>query len=1553
MHQFRDPSKDNSFDRDAEFLQDPVQGDSRARLAPGKRTRTLRLVELMQDPVASPIVRQARERGAPPPIPHGLAPASSRGLLGTLYRKRAGDAQSGEQVEDQVARAQASSGRSLPLKLRRRLEMALGADLKDVRVHTGRDSATAATSVGALAFTLGRHIHFAPGQYDPESERGQELIAHEAAHTIQQDGASTSTSGDLTVSDPGDRYELEADRFAERFVRAARQPDALQSSARPVGGQRGLSPLSPISKSVLSRAIIHRKKNPVDVIAESIGTSEEKAKDALTKAGGNRGVVEQAIKRNFSEEDAKKIIESVPAGAGKPPPEVKNKDVTAEKKSGDPPQNAEGGNKGKPTGKPNGANGTPPGKGGKLGNETSPQAGALGDTASAGELQLVYQELVEHQAWAQARSNVGTAGSTERAAFIAQQAGQGAMSGFASGAVMGVATGIVGQLASRYVPIPGVGAIIAGGFAAYGLLTKDWAASFDTIGKFGEGSSDYEVIANTIAAISEVIDIVVNVMNVIAGIIGVISAVMWLISIITVGAASPLAATLSSIALGIVTVTGILDNINNLVLQPCVLLFRALHTFTSDADPSEVEAQGAGISDAANKAANALGGMAGGKVADAAGAKVKRMRHKAAKAKADAGSSTTVDGPNQATTTGVETPRVDGDGAPRVDGDGAPRVDGDGAPRVDGEGGPPRTDAEGGPPRTDAEGGTPRTEADAKAQAEATGQKAQSRWKNFKEGVAKGKENLRKAFADHSAKAKADELEFQNKLDEAEANARQQRNSEIDAEQQRRVQQAEQDMDAAVKKGKADADAEVNRQHGDDVAAANREKSRAQQDASSAQRSENRAALRERQKAVAEGMREHAAKNRQLAKAEADLKQQYETTKQQLEADGAPPEAVAAAKQQYDTDRAALAQERADAQSRWEQKHGEIDRTYNNKRTAAEQKKAAADSAAQQKYDQDVKRAGELKETRRQSLEDAARQKAEADRASTQEGIDQKYGENSDYRKNQQDRAGNKGARDESKRLANQDQFGKDTDDRSRMRKLWDFWSNKSGRDATKKAWQEAREARRRQIAKEENIWGDKPGPGDATGGPGGIANLIKPTVEGASKWAVGQDRKTEEEKKKEAADNKKKGFWERNIHPAIYEPGKYWTQGGWKKKFEESQKTQNSRFTGDNQAKGAKRERVDPNYKDPPGHPDDLKKIEKYVKDAYETKAQAEAAERDAKMKKAKADGDAPTIKKLKAEAEKAKGINKQHASAVKLKQQATADQKKRQANAESTLNQYGSRAAGITAITGPLAAFKGFMWIGRKLGSDSFAKMEKDADKLLKAFADMKLKMGAEQQKQPAKKAAIKAQQDKVEDIDAKNKKSDTTLNKADEDAKNLDDANQKKIAEGSEAISEASGQKQEYDGKAKSGEQAYADLRGKLVSWAQEHKAARDAAIAKQLGKDPGPSKDKVTIPTGDNATNKTGNNGGGGGGGGGGNTPKPKDGDNSKKNDNSAQPKDENQDPKEKGPKPTKDKPESKPKPKDPAQEKGPDTKNEKKDSDLKPKSPDEKAKPPEPKKKKAN
>ena len=117
-------------------------------------------------------------------------------------------------VEAAIA-ASRGSGRRLDSGIARQLEGTLGDSMQDVRVHTGPEAAALTRAVSARAFTVGSDIFFSSGEYDPGSPAGAELIAHEAAHVMQQRGAPQS--GPLTVSQPGDAMEREAEAMAREL----------------------------------------------------------------------------------------------------------------------------------------------------------------------------------------------------------------------------------------------------------------------------------------------------------------------------------------------------------------------------------------------------------------------------------------------------------------------------------------------------------------------------------------------------------------------------------------------------------------------------------------------------------------------------------------------------------------------------------------------------------------------------------------------------------------------------------------------------------------------------------------------------------------------------------------------------------------------------------------------------------------------------------------------------------------------------------------------------------------------------------------------------------------------------------------------------------------------------------------------------------------------------------------------------------------------------------------------------------------------------------------
>jgi hypothetical protein len=98
----------------------------------------------------------------------------------------------------------------IPDDVRTKMETAFGTDFSDVRVHIGHE----ASSLGAIAYTWGSNIHFAPGQYNPYTLQGQKLLGHELWHVVQQKSGRVKNpfgGGVAVVQDHA--LEAEADRM--------------------------------------------------------------------------------------------------------------------------------------------------------------------------------------------------------------------------------------------------------------------------------------------------------------------------------------------------------------------------------------------------------------------------------------------------------------------------------------------------------------------------------------------------------------------------------------------------------------------------------------------------------------------------------------------------------------------------------------------------------------------------------------------------------------------------------------------------------------------------------------------------------------------------------------------------------------------------------------------------------------------------------------------------------------------------------------------------------------------------------------------------------------------------------------------------------------------------------------------------------------------------------------------------------------------------------------------------------------------------------------------
>ncbi|MBD2358718.1 DUF4157 domain-containing protein [Tolypothrix sp. FACHB-123] len=90
-------------------------------------------------------------------------------------------------VESAIKHAR-GKGKPLPDPVRSSMENAFGADFSGVKIHADTHADKLNRSIQARAFTTGQDVFFRHGEFALGSKRGQELLAHELTHVVQQNG---------------------------------------------------------------------------------------------------------------------------------------------------------------------------------------------------------------------------------------------------------------------------------------------------------------------------------------------------------------------------------------------------------------------------------------------------------------------------------------------------------------------------------------------------------------------------------------------------------------------------------------------------------------------------------------------------------------------------------------------------------------------------------------------------------------------------------------------------------------------------------------------------------------------------------------------------------------------------------------------------------------------------------------------------------------------------------------------------------------------------------------------------------------------------------------------------------------------------------------------------------------------------------------------------------------------------------------------------------------------------------------------------------------------
>ncbi|HEX8174252.1 MAG TPA: DUF4157 domain-containing protein [Pyrinomonadaceae bacterium] len=157
--------------------------------------------------------------------------------------------------------APTGTGQNLDDAVRTEMESAFGESFSDVRVHTGSEAQKMNEELGARAVTRGRDIYFESGEYNPSTQGGKELLAHELTHVVQQRGGSHSQ----TVNQQGDAFEQEAEQNASAIMRGERPQVKASGSPAPAfqrqapGQQRPAAPPPPANVANFTVVLLQQR----------------------------------------------------------------------------------------------------------------------------------------------------------------------------------------------------------------------------------------------------------------------------------------------------------------------------------------------------------------------------------------------------------------------------------------------------------------------------------------------------------------------------------------------------------------------------------------------------------------------------------------------------------------------------------------------------------------------------------------------------------------------------------------------------------------------------------------------------------------------------------------------------------------------------------------------------------------------------------------------------------------------------------------------------------------------------------------------------------------------------------------------------------------------------------------------------------------------------------------------------------------------------------------------------------------------------------------------
>ncbi|GAQ22707.1 hypothetical protein DEIGR_102734 [Deinococcus grandis] len=237
----------------------------------------------------------------------------------------------------QRIQARRGAGNPLPETVQRHLEQGLNHDLSRVRIHDDAEADKLAKGVNAVAFTTGTDIFFQSGRFDPNTQTGLELLAHEVTHTVQQSqgrvgkGIDPDAGLEAEARSMGARLAQSGPQFGTKHIPRPRAALLAPTAPATPTVQRWANPLNHLRKlkekaKTAVRQVIRTVREPAarkaalnaikravpTQIRRSVQTAIQKGKTRVEAASSR---VTQVVRRAPQVQKLLKVANGLPARA--------------------------------------------------------------------------------------------------------------------------------------------------------------------------------------------------------------------------------------------------------------------------------------------------------------------------------------------------------------------------------------------------------------------------------------------------------------------------------------------------------------------------------------------------------------------------------------------------------------------------------------------------------------------------------------------------------------------------------------------------------------------------------------------------------------------------------------------------------------------------------------------------------------------------------------------------------------------------------------------------------------------------------------------------------------------------------------------------------------------------------------------------------------------------------------------------------------------------------------------------------------------------------------